>query len=760
MTEYDLLVLSPNEFEDFSRDLLQVKLGVFIESFKTGKDGGIDLRFAKEKKHNCIVQAKRYSTYTSLLSNLKKEVPKVKALNPSKYIICTTVGLTPHNKQEIHNLFTPYIDSTEDILGKEDLNNLLSQNKNIEEKYYKLWIASVNILNKVLHSKIYNQSNFELDEIKEQIKLYVQNKSFNKALDILNDHRYIIISGIPGIGKTTLSRILTFYLLSNDFQEFVYLSDNIDDGYKYFKEDSRQIFLFDDFLGRNFFDAKDLPKNDDKIVKFIQKIKQSPDKVLILATREYILNQAKLSYEAFEINNIEIAKCILDLSTYTSVIKAKIFYNHLFYGNVPMEHIDNLLEGKRYKNLISHKNYNPRIIETIIKKQVWNNCEPNQFYNALKRFFDNPESVWLQSFENSLDKFSQYTLLVLASLGTPVLLKDLEKAVKEFIIKNNYKLLITFDSIKFSRSIKELENTFIITNADYRGELSVEYQNPSIYDFLANYLNCKDDIIDDIINSAVFADQLLTIFTARKNVDKYLNKVKLSKEQVKSIANRLLEIEENLISSRILKVNINKSEKYHYSRRTGFIYGFLLQLKNEYASLDSRIDDFIYRQFQKHILFKDSFDNYNYFEILKELDLSRLTFNDEQIIDHYIDNSNWLDDLEYFDNFKEIFPITYKETIVSDNFRDKTKIIVDREVEEIENSDANDVRYKVEKIQSEYDIDLEEVIAILHQKEADMDAYVDHQIEMSMEDRHEREYDVETKEDELIDEIFNSLKER
>jgi len=44
MNNYDFLTLSPNEFENLTRDLLQKKLGVFIETFTTGKDGGIDLR--------------------------------------------------------------------------------------------------------------------------------------------------------------------------------------------------------------------------------------------------------------------------------------------------------------------------------------------------------------------------------------------------------------------------------------------------------------------------------------------------------------------------------------------------------------------------------------------------------------------------------------------------------------------------------------------------------------------------------------------
>lgn len=49
MAKYDFLILQPNEFENLTRDLLQKREGVFIESFTIGRDGGIDLRFSSPK---------------------------------------------------------------------------------------------------------------------------------------------------------------------------------------------------------------------------------------------------------------------------------------------------------------------------------------------------------------------------------------------------------------------------------------------------------------------------------------------------------------------------------------------------------------------------------------------------------------------------------------------------------------------------------------------------------------------------------------
>ncbi|WP_427872699.1 restriction endonuclease [Flavobacterium sp. MMS24-S5] len=754
MTDYDLLVLSPSEFEDFSRDILQKKNNCFIESFRTGRDGGIDLRYTTEESKNIIIQAKRYSSYSNLLSNLKKEFSKVIKLNPDKYILTTTVDLTPNNKEEIIEIFKPYIKRTEDILGKKDLNNLISIYKEIENKYYKLWISSTNILNKVLHSKIYNQTEFELDDIKSKIKLYVQNDSFNKALETLNKHRYIIISGIPGIGKTTLSRILIVYLLANEFEEFVYLSDNIDDGYKFYKEDAKQIFFFDDFLGKNFFDAKDLPKNDEKIVKFIQKIKHSSDKVLIFATREYILNQAKLFYESFEISNIEIAKSILDLSTYTSIIKAKILYNHLYYGKIPNLYIENLLKNGNHHILINHKNYSPRIIETIINRKLWENCSHEHFFETIKDFFDNPQSVWLYAFENSLDKFSQFTLIVLASLGTPVLLTDLEKAMKEFSLVNST-YLISFDSIKFNRSIKELENTFIKTNADSFGIIAVEYQNPSIYDFIIHYLKGKTDIIESILKSSLFIEQFFTIFSTN-NYKK--EKIKLNKRLVNSSMLRICEVGQNLKTSNLSRYVIH--DKIQYGIIDKFIFKFLNDIREEFLEYSLLAEDYIYENFQENIYKIKSLsysENHNYLELLENLSLEKLEINEERLIDTYLETLFWTDDIDNFERFESIFPRTFNDTINTKEFVAKITEIIDYENENVEFESLVTLKERVKELQDRYSIDFRDILDELDLKAEELENDPDSRVNTGSGSNYKDEKSKIDKK--IIDEIFNSLRE-
>lgn len=763
MNNYDFLTLSPNEFENLTRDLLQKKLGQFIESFTTGRDGGIDLRCANDIGKTIIIQAKRYKDLSSLLSNLKKEVSKVKDLKTNRYIISSTVGLTPANKTEILNLFSPFILSSEDILGKDDINNLIGIYKDIELKYYKLWLSSSNILEKVLHSKIYNQSAFELEEIREQVRLYVQNDSFNIGVKILKEHKYVIISGIPGIGKTTLARVLTLYLLSNDFEEFVFLNDSIDDGYEYFQEGKKQIFFFDDFLGKNFFENKLHPNEDIKIVKFIDKIKKSHDKVLILATREYILNQAKLSFEAFKINNIEIAKCILDLDTYTNVIKAQILYNHLFFAEVPQSHLADLVDREKHIAIVKHPNYNPRVIETLINRKIWESCEANQFSIAIKSYFDNPESVWLYAFENSLNKFSQYTLLVLLTMGAPVKIEHLEEALMAFLKINQFKFQIPFDSILFNRSLKELENTFIKTQKDSYNTIVIQYQNPSIQDFLVNYLRDKKDLIQSLIEASIFKEQFFTVFTTQSNDENTLKKkILLCKEHAIVTRGKITNNYEGLKDCRAVRYKYPHSENFRWDVSSDTKYQFLNRILLEFGTQNDDLMQFIGSKFETIIYIDDlSYSEQSaYLNLLSTLDNQMIDLNEERLIDTFLEKIYWLDNLELFSQFEMIFPTTFRDTINDRIFREKVEMLVREEIDRVDGSDMDSLKIQIESLESEYKLDLSDYLAELGEKINEYDSYLESRIDSYIEDGIDRFEDREVDEGEIIEEIFKSLADK
>ena len=87
---YDFKTLSPEDFEALIADLFSREFGATLESFKSGKDQGIDLRHSRQlpAKDVTIIQCKRYAQhdFAGLHRTLKAELPKLQELKPTRYI--------------------------------------------------------------------------------------------------------------------------------------------------------------------------------------------------------------------------------------------------------------------------------------------------------------------------------------------------------------------------------------------------------------------------------------------------------------------------------------------------------------------------------------------------------------------------------------------------------------------------------------------------------------------------------------------------
>ncbi|WP_162265807.1 restriction endonuclease, partial [Leptospira alstonii] len=188
---YKFDIFDDREFETFIRDIIQKELNITLQSFKAGRDKGIDCRFSGSINNEIIVQAKRYTNYNNLKKAVNIEIQKIKILNPppKRYIFATSLDLNPSQLDEIGNILKPYLINNDDIYYESKLNNILSKSENIdlENKYYKLWITSTNILKRILHNSENNNSDFNTERILKSSQLYVYNNQYLKqALKILN----------------------------------------------------------------------------------------------------------------------------------------------------------------------------------------------------------------------------------------------------------------------------------------------------------------------------------------------------------------------------------------------------------------------------------------------------------------------------------------------------------------------------------------------------------------------------------------------
>ena len=272
---YDFSQLNDKEFEILAADLMSAFFGERIERFKPGRDGGVDGRFYSDASRENILQCKHYlkTGYKGLIRKLKgEEAQKVNKLGPNKYIFITSLPLSRDNKKEIRTVFSPHIKRDDDIFGQEDLNNLLARYPQIEENHFKLWISSTVVFHRIINNAIKGRSEYELEQIRNKSYKYVQTETYGQALSILKKTLVLIISGEPGIGKTTLAENICLYFASKDY-EFIDIEESLSEAENIYTRGKKQIFYFDDFLGSNYFEAIE-NKKDSHIIKFIERIKK------------------------------------------------------------------------------------------------------------------------------------------------------------------------------------------------------------------------------------------------------------------------------------------------------------------------------------------------------------------------------------------------------------------------------------------------------------------------------------------------------
>lgn len=676
--EYDFSKINDEEYEELFKDILKSTTGENFRTFAKGRDGGIDV-ISTNAKNRIIGQAKHYvkTPMTQLLKDLQnKEKPKVTRLNPDRYIVAFSQEITSQAYEKILEIFSPFLKDGNDIYDLKRMKEILDNDEKLINKWYKLWLPSKEIIDKILKNSENAITSFYKEKIDKEVQLFIETKYYKEAIKTLEKENVIIIHGNPGTGKTTLANILVYQFLARDYKLKYIMNSELSNINNLINIDEKEIILIDDFLGSNILELE--AGKETALATLINLCRFKKNKKLILVTRTVLYNRAKNTYEKFNEVDNKICNLMIDTSRINILERAKILYNHLsFYGINSTEKYEAFIKNKLYLKIIRSHNFNPRIVAEIVENAALRLDNNDEIVQMIDDSLSNPNSIWEYYYKN-LNAEEKIILKLIAIFNREInmdILKDVFDGIYHKIAKK-YNLSIKENC--FLESIRTLSGSLVrIVNRE--DSKMINLANPSIRDYIIDiFSKNEDNLITDYIDTNLYIEQLLFLYQitnqkARNAIKEiilqnyfWLNCIEDKEEKIFNflVSNKI----NNKLTKKIFKkFFIDRQLRIRYQTMQNILY----LVKGEKAYY-KRV--FITYEYKKQI--NNIIDNINYRDNLEEyLDISDsiFEFNFEYYVDIILPNIESAINRCYENELNENADMILDE-FVGVNLRDKKKI--------------------------------------------------------------------------------------
>ncbi len=342
---FELRNLGWNSFQQLCLTIAREVLGQTVESFLDTNDGGRDGAFTgtwkptgqESLQGQFVIQCKFTNRLNHVIcpSDLEDEANKAKRLVEKgycdSYILMTNAGLSGTKAEDIEGLFRKAGVKHFNILGASWIDQQIRENKHLRMLVPRVY--GLGDLSQILDERAYAQARAILESLREDLAKVVVTDAYRKAITSLDTYGFVLLTGEPAVGKTTIASMLAMAAIDNWNASILKLDDPEKTIEHWNPSEMTQFFWIDDAFGVSQYEAH-LVHNWNHILPQMNSMLRKGAKI-VMTSRDYIYHRARKDLKESAFPLLQESQVVIDVHDLSKDEKRQILYNHLKLGGQP-----------------------------------------------------------------------------------------------------------------------------------------------------------------------------------------------------------------------------------------------------------------------------------------------------------------------------------------------------------------------------------------------------------------------------------------
>lgn len=495
--DFALHTLGWKAFQDLCAQVLEEELNSTVSVYREAQDGGQDAVFLAKSPDGrnvvgtaqCKFSGKREqrlkpSDITGEIEHVEQLVSKQMA---AVYYFITSMGVDADIAREIRERLTGLGVVEPHVVGKEWLTGKIKASPRLRAMVPRVY--GLGDLSTIIDERCAAQTLALLGDHRKALNVYVPTAPHRAAVDILANHKLVLLLGAPATGKSTLAAILaTMAVDKNEVQVFK-CDGPIELKQHWNPNDNKRLFWVDDAFGANLL----MPEYVNAWIEFMPKLKTALDHGchFILTSRTHIWNEAEPRLGSRNHPLLAKGTAVVNVGRLTQSEREQILYNHLKAGNQPLDWKarikDHLIQLSKENGLL------PELARRLGDKDYTGNIR--KLPDDLLSFIAQPQEFLVQTFkELSAEQQAALTLVFLARSRLPV---QLLPEVETNLVATSYGVT----KANMTQALLQLNGSFVVQKRDGDKEYWA-FWHPTFADAISAILSKRPHLIDVYVRGA------------------------------------------------------------------------------------------------------------------------------------------------------------------------------------------------------------------------------------------------------------------